>query len=152
MTYLILKFLHVVLAITAVGANITYGFWLSRAAREPAHLGHVLKTAKFIDDRVANPSFGLLLVTGIAMLYAGRIPWTTPWILTSLVLYLVLIAVGLFGYTPMLRRQIEALAAAGAASPQYRAASSRARLTGIMLAVLVVVIVFLMVTKPALWG
>jgi hypothetical protein len=39
--YVVLKFVHVLLAIIAVGANITYGMWLGRAAREPAHLEHV---------------------------------------------------------------------------------------------------------------
>jgi uncharacterized membrane protein len=100
--YIILKFLHVLLAITAVGANITYGVWLSRAAREPAHLEYVLRGIKVLDDRVANPAFGSLLVSGVAMVFAGRIPWTTPWILTSLVLYIVLVLVGLFGYTPLI--------------------------------------------------
>jgi uncharacterized membrane protein len=100
--YIILKFLHVLLAITAVGANITYGVWLSRAAREPAHLEYVLRGIKVLDDRAANPAFGLLLVSGVAMVFAGRIPWTTPWILTSLVLYIVLVLVGLFGYTPLI--------------------------------------------------
>ena len=148
--YLILKFLHVLLAITAVGANITYGVWLSRAAREPVHLDHVLRGIKALDDRVANPAFALLLVTGVAMVFAGRLPWTTPWLLTSLVLYVILVSVGLLGYTPQLRRQIAALAG-GPGTPAYQAAAARAQRTGIFLAVLVVVIIFLMVTKPALW-
>jgi len=29
----LLKFLHVLLSITAVGASVTYGVWLSRAVR-----------------------------------------------------------------------------------------------------------------------
>src|SRR5574341_485074 len=148
--YLILKFLHVLLAITAVGANITYGVWLSRAAREPVHLDNVLRGIKALDDRVDNPALALLLVTGAAMVLAGRLPWTTPWLLTSLVLYVILVSVGLLGYTPQLRRQIAALAG-GPDTPAYQAVAARAQRTGIFLAVLVVVIIFLMVTKPALW-
>lgn len=41
--YEFLKFLHVLLAIVAVGANATYGIWLARAAREPEHTGYALK-------------------------------------------------------------------------------------------------------------
>lgn len=149
--YVILKFVHILLAITAVGANITYGVWLSRAAREPAHLAYVLRGVKFLDDRVANPAFGLLFVTGVALVFAGRIPWTTPWILTALVLYAALVAVGLFGYTPLLRSQIAALAG-GPDSPAYQKAAARAQRVGILLAIVVVIIVFLMVTKPPLWG
>ena len=32
MSYLLLKWLHVFSAIVAVGANVTYGIWLARAA------------------------------------------------------------------------------------------------------------------------
>ena len=149
--YLILKYLHVLLAIAAVGANITYGIWLTRTARQSAHLEHVLRGIKFLDDRVANPAFVLLLATGVAMVYVGRIPWTTPWILTSIMLYVLLAAGGLLGYSGQLRRQIAALAG-GSDSLQYRAAAGRAQLTGILLMIIMLAIVFLMVTKPALWG
>jgi len=33
--FVIVKFLHVLLAIIAVGFNATYGVWLARVAREP---------------------------------------------------------------------------------------------------------------------
>lgn len=149
--YAVLRFIHVLLAITAVGTNITYGFWLAHAARQPAHLAHVLNGVKFLDDRIANPAYGLLLVTGLAMLYFGRLSWTTPWILASLVLYAGVIALGLLVYTPLLRRQIETLETAGVESAAYAKVANRARLVGILFAVPIAVIVFLMVTKPALW-
>ncbi|MDQ7843016.1 MAG: DUF2269 family protein [Armatimonadota bacterium] len=149
--YTLLKFLHVLLAIAAVGANITYGLWLARAAREPRHLEYVLRGVKVLDDRVANPSYALLFVTGAAMIYVGDLSWTTPWLLASLVLYAVVLLLGLLGYTPLLRRQIALLSAGGPASPEYRTAERRARLVGTALAVLVVAIVFLMVVKPGLW-
>lgn len=44
--YPYIKFLHVLLAIVAVGFNASYGIWLARAAHEPAHLGHVLRGIK----------------------------------------------------------------------------------------------------------
>jgi len=150
--YAILKFLHVLLAIAAVGSNITYGVWLSRAARDRRHLEYVLRGVKILDDRVANPAFGLLFVTGVAMIVVGKVPWQTPWLLTSLVLYAGVILLGLFGYTPLLRRQIAAVQAKGPEAPEYQALAGRAQFVGIVLAVLVVVIVFFMVTKPALWS
>lgn len=149
--YAILKFLHVLLAIAALGSNITYGVWLTRAARDRQHLGYVLQGVKILDDRVANPAYGLLFVTGVAMVVVGKVPWQTPWLLTSLVLYAGVIVLGLFGYTPLLRRQIAELQARGPDAPEYQAVVGRAQFVGIALAVLVVVIVFFMVTKPALW-
>lgn len=150
--YNLLKFLHVLFAIAAVGSNLTYGVWLTRAARDRQHLAYVLRGVKLLDDRVANPSFGLLLVTGVAMVFVGRVPWTTPWLLSGIVLYVFVVLLGLFGYTPLLRRQIETLQTKGPDTPAYQELADRSRRLGLTVAVLVVVIVFLMVTKPALWG
>ena len=53
-------------------------------------------------------------------------------------------------YTPMLRNQIRALETSGPQSEDYKRHASNARFIGILLAAIVVVIVFLMVTKPTL--
>jgi len=150
--YTWLRFVHVLAAITAVGANITYGVWLARAARDPAHLPFVLRGVKSLDDRIANPAYGLLLVTGVAMLFAGGPPWTTPWLLSGLILYAVLLALGLGGYTPLLRRQIALLESQGPHSPEYENLSRRGTLLGVLISIVVLIIIFLMVTKPTLWG
>jgi hypothetical protein len=76
-----------------------------------------LRGVKILDDRIANPAYGLLLITGAAMVFLGRLPWTTPWLLTALALYAVVAVVGQAGYTPTLRRQIAALDAGGQTRP-----------------------------------
>ena len=148
--YVILKWLHVLLAIAAVGTNLTYGVWIGRASRDPATLPFTLRGVKILDDRIANPAYGLLLVTGLALAYVGGWSLTTPWILIALVLFVIVVLIGLLGYTPTLREQIRLAEAAGPASPEYQAVARRGTFLGIALAVLVVVIVFLMVVKPAL--
>jgi uncharacterized membrane protein len=140
------------MAITAFGANITYGLWMTRAAREQQHLAFALRGIKALDDRVANPAYGILLLSGAAMVYLGRIPWSTPWILTSLILYVVLVVIAAAGYTPTLRRQIASLDAGGPNSPEYQTLAARGVRLGIVLAIIAVIIVFMMVTKPTLWG
>ncbi len=67
--YTLLKFAHILLAIIAVGFNASYAIWIRRATREPQHLGHVLRGIKFLDNRLANPGYGLLLVTGLSMVW-----------------------------------------------------------------------------------
>lgn len=147
--YGLLKYLHVLLAIVAVGFNASYGIWLARAAREPAHLGHVLRGIKTLDDRFANPAYGLLLITGLSMVFVGGIDLLqTRWLLSGLVLWLVLMIVGFAVYTPTLRKQIAALEGSGPTSSEYLALASRGRVVGIGLAVIALVIVFLMVAKP----
>jgi uncharacterized membrane protein len=106
MIYLYLKWLHVLAAIVAVGSNITYGIWIGRASRNPEALPFTLRGIKLIDDRVANPSYGLLLITGLLMMFTVKLPLTTPWLLSALVLCRILLVVGVFGYTPSLRQQI----------------------------------------------
>lgn len=148
--YTWLKFLHVLLAIVAVGFNASYGIWLARAARAPEHELHVLRGIKVLDDRFANPAYALLLVTGISMVVVGDLSLKTFWLATALVLYGVLVVVGLFVYTPTLRRQISVLEEQGAATAAYQGLAQRGRVVGIVLAVIVIAIVFLMVTKPTL--
>jgi uncharacterized membrane protein len=148
--YEVIKFFHVVLAIVAVGFNATYGVWLARAAKEPEHEGFTLRGVKLLDDRFANPAYGLLLLTGLLMVWIGDLELAQFWIVAGLVLYAVAVGLGLLVYTPTLRKQIEALGSSGAASVEFQALSRKGTIVGIVLAVDVILIVFLMVTKPTL--
>ncbi len=149
MDFQFLKFIHVMLAIVAVGFNASYGIWLARAAKAPqATQSHVLRTIKFLDDRIANPAYGLLLVTGLLMIFSAGIP-IRLWIALAIGLWLVLLVVGLGVYTPTLRDQIRVLESEGPGSEEYQRLAARGRTLGIVLGIIVIVIVFLMVTKPA---
>ena len=152
MSYLLVEWLHIVSAMVAVGANATYGVWLARAKRQPAVLPFTLRSVKWIDDRLANPAYAVLLVTGLGMAHLGRIPLSTPWLATALTLYVLVTLIALLGYTPTLRKQIEALDSTGLDSPEYRVLASRAGKLGGVLAVMVLAIVYMMVVKPVLWG
>jgi hypothetical protein len=66
------------------------------------------------------------------------------------VLWAIAVALGFFVYTPMLRNQIHALETAGPGSEDYKRYAANARFVGILVAVIVLVIVFFMVTKPTL--
>jgi uncharacterized membrane protein len=151
MWYLIIKVLHVLAAIVAVGSNVTYGIWIAAGSREPAVLPFALRGVKKIDDRLANPAYGLLLLTGALMMIVGGIRVTTSWLVVSFVLYVAVVLVGVLGYTPTLKRQIRLLASDGASSPAYAAAAKRGIVLGIVLGVLAVGIIVFMVMKPALW-
>ncbi len=145
--YVLLKFVHVVLAIIAVGFNASYGIWLARAAREPQHLGHVL-AGIHVADNIANGAYALLLVTGLTLVFVGGIPLTTFWIAAALALYVLAILFGIVLYGPTARAQRAALASAGPTSAEYQRLSQRGTTLGIITAVIVLVIVFLMVAKP----
>jgi uncharacterized membrane protein len=127
--YVLLKYLHVVLAIIAIGFNASYAVWLSRAGREPEH--------------------ALWALRGIKILIGG-IPLTSFWTAAALVLYVILLVGAAGFYSPTLRRQIAILESLGPTSAEYQSLSRRGTTVGIVLAVLVLIIEFLMVTKPTL--
>ncbi|OLC30539.1 MAG: hypothetical protein AUH31_04460 [Armatimonadetes bacterium 13_1_40CM_64_14] len=149
--YLILKFVHVVLAIVAVGANITYGVWLALGAREPQHLRILLRGVLFLDRRIANPAYGLLLLTGLAMVAVGQLNVRTPWITAAMILYVLAIAVGVGGFGRAMKQQVRAVDGPGPASDAYRRAASGAQTWGLVFMIIALVLVFDMVAKPALW-
>ena len=143
-----LKALHILLAIVAVGFNVSYGVWTARAAREPQHLGYVLRGIKFLDDRIANPAYAGLLLIGLLLIFVGPYDLTDAWVLIAIGLYVLMGAVALLFYSPTLTRQIAAYEGGGPASPEFLALGNRARLLGIVLAVIVLLILVMMVVKP----
>lgn len=143
-----LKTLHIFFAIVAVGLNISYAVWQARAAREPEHTGYALRGIKFLDDRIANPAYGGLLIVGILLVVFGPWAFTQFWVYAAIALYLVMGTVAFFFYSPTLTRLIASYESGGAATTEFSALSGRSRLVGIILAMLVVAIIVLMVVKP----
>ena len=149
MEYTITKFIHVTLAIVALGANATYGVWLARVAKLDAQTQlFVLRTIKVIDGRIANVAYGLLFVTGLSMVFTAGYALTTRWIAFAIVLYVIALAMAFGLITPNFRRAIRALESEGPASATFTRAMSQGRLYGIGISVVVLAIVFLMVVKP----
>jgi uncharacterized membrane protein len=142
-----LKVLHILLAIVAVGFNISYSIWLIRASREPQHMGYALRGIKFLDDRLANPAYiGLALVGVILVLMRWSL--TDLWILIAIGLYALMAVVALGLYSPTLSRQIAAYESNGPDSPEFVALSARGRALGMVLGAIVLVILVVMVIKP----
>jgi uncharacterized membrane protein len=147
--YLVIKFLHILLAITALGANLTYGVWFARANMNPAFAPVALRGIKFIDDWIANPAYLLMLPTGAAMVALGGFSLRTHWIMWALILWAVAILAAYLGYSPALRAQITAVDREGIASPAARRLAVRGNVWAAVLGVFIVVILVLMVFKPA---
>jgi len=150
--YLFLNWVHVLAAITALGANLTYAVWIRLGERSQPNLLHTLRGIQFLDARIANPAYGVVVVTGLLMVWANKLSLLTSWITIPLILVIVVTGLGIAVYSPALTRQIQAADADGPTSTSYRAASRRALLAGALTTILVVAIVFVMVVKPVLWG
>lgn len=147
MPFLLLKLIHVVAAIVAVGANVTYAFWLRRAGHDRDQLAWAIRGIQTLDRRLANPAYIVLLITGAWMVLGGAFSFQTGWIIAALVLYVLLVIVGIFVYAPTIQRQLEE-AERDPTSAAYAAIERRSTLLGISTLIAVLAIVVLMVTKP----
>ncbi|HEY8802732.1 MAG TPA: DUF2269 family protein [Candidatus Dormibacteraeota bacterium] len=150
MAFLIVKYIHILAAIVAVGLNISYAIWIIRAQREPAHTGFALKGIKFLDDRIANPAYGVLLLTGLLMVFIAGYSLTTLWIDIALVLFVLLVVVAVVFYTPALRDQVKLVESGDVSSAEFTRLAHRGQLAGQALGAIVLVILAMMVFKPRL--
>ena len=145
---LILKVIHVLAAITAVGANLTYAFWLRRAGTDDRErLVFTIDSIRRLDNRIATPAYIVLLITGIGMVLSGAFSFGELWIQIAIGLYVLAVLIGIFLYSPTLRRQL-AEAEKNPKSAEYQAVASRSNILGIVEVAIVLVIVYLMVAKP----
>ncbi len=143
----ILLLIHVLAAIVAVGANLTYAIWFRAAGTDQDRLVFVIRTVRTIDSRLANPAYIVLLVTGVLMVLSGAYSFTTGWILTAIGLYIATAVIGIAAFGPAIRVQLVE-AERDVTSPAYQAAARRSTTLGLVTTLLVLLIVVLMVTKP----
>src|SRR5262245_2699914 len=146
--YDLIKYVHVLAAITAVGLNLSYGVWLTLGERSPENRIFVLRTVKRLDDWLANPAYVLLLLSGLSMVWAGSLALTTTWIAGALALYVVLVVLGLGVFSRSLSRQIATLESGSTEGATYAAITRRTTVSGAILVLIALAIVFLMVVKP----
>lgn len=145
--YLLLKYIHILAAITAVGSNITYAAWNIRSRIEPAHMSFALKGIKFLDDRIANPAYGVVLLSGLVMVIIGP-GFAHAWIIAALILFALLVAVAVGLYSPALRDQVKLAVAGDTSSGAFLTLERRAQVVGIGTLVIVLLILVMMVFKP----
>jgi len=145
-----LLIIHILAAIAAFGANITYFMWTRMALNNPSGRAYTLNAISLMEKRYVNPSYLVVGITGLALVDRSGRDFTTPWILLSIVIFLVVTAIGGAVYGPLLRRQI-VLADSDSDSEEYRRLDRRGNIIGLVIAALVVFLIYMMVFEPALW-
>jgi uncharacterized membrane protein len=147
--YQILKFIHVFSVIIAVGFNFSYIIWMVKGKMEKDHLLFALKGIKFMDGKVANPCYGLILISGFSMAYiADYNILSVTWIFYPLVLFGIMGILAFAVYSPTLKKQITTLEKRDMDTPEYRAIEKKQMIVGAILFALVVAIIAIMVIKP----
>lgn len=157
---LILLFLHVGGAILAFGPTFTFPIIGAMGGREREHVNFALRVQYRIATLLVVPLAIFQGVTGLLIIWKTGINlFATYWLLVAIALYLVALFIALGISLPALRKLIPATSAPPPAPPvgvdppkgpppHVAALASRARRAGMVNAVLILVIVFLMVTKP----
>jgi len=145
--FLVLKIVHVLSAIVAVGANLTYAFWLRRAGLDRDRLTWTIEGVRRLDSRVANPAYILLLVTGVLMVLTGAYSFEARWLQLAVILYVAVALLGILVFAPAVRRQA-AEAERDPTSTAYADAARRSNRLGLLTTGIALLIVVLMVTKP----
>jgi uncharacterized membrane protein len=147
--FLTLKLIHILSVIAALGSNVTYAFWLRRAGLDRDRLVDTIQGVRQLDRRLANPAYIVAFVTGALMVATGSagVSFETGWIAAAIVLYVAVAIIGIAVYAPTVRRQL-AEAEDDPTSPAYASVATRSTILGLLTVAIVVVIVWLMVTKP----
>lgn len=157
----LLLFLHIGGAILAFGPTFTFPILGPMAGREPPHVNFALRFQHRVAMRLILPLAIFQGVTGLLLVWRiGYNIFATGWLLAGIALYLVLLGINIGIGLPTASRLIALTSAppppatpAGSPPPsgpppEVAALVRRGRLLGMLSAVLIAVIVFLMVTKP----
>ncbi|HEU4996979.1 MAG TPA: DUF2269 family protein [Gemmatimonadaceae bacterium] len=150
--YGVLKVVHVLSVVVWIGGAIALGVVTRRLAlaRDRAALTAVLPQTLRYGQRMAGPSSGLVLLTGIAMVGVGRIGFGTFWVVWGFIGMLLHFA---FGATVMRKRTIalsQMLAAAPADEARLLETSSRLWVGNVIYLLIMASVIVVMVLKPTL--
>lgn len=153
--FAILLFLHVIGAIIAFGPGFAAMVVGPMVAKEPQHANFYARTQLATARKIVTPVSISMAVTGIGMILVrgwGNITGDTRWLEVSILLYVIAVVFSMAVQAPAGRRLVELTStppAPGAApNPEIPKAAAKVRTGGIILSGLVLVIAFLMVTKP----
>ncbi len=144
--YVSVKFLHILIAILALGTSAGLGIILEFYGDHPTHGAFVLRAIERIVAFFVIPGYVLVLVTGLWMVNLSW-PLATKWIQTALALWgigIVMLGISV----AVLHKQIGLFNTKGPASTSYRWVSLLGRGLGAGTGLVVVIILYLMVFKP----
>ena len=158
-----LLFAHIFGAMIAFGAAFsTFPLLGEMSGKEPAHGNFGARASLAIAEKIVRPIAILQGVTGAGLIWAANIDLTKAlWLDVAIVIYLVALGYALFVQVPVGRRIVE-LTSGGPPPPtsggtptapagppaELLEAAGKARRGGVLIAILVTIIVFLMVVKP----
>jgi uncharacterized membrane protein len=152
-SYLLLKTLHILSSVVLVGTGLGSAFYLYCANRSNSLKAQavVARLVVLADWIFTTPAIIMQPLTGFAMLSIAGWPWTTPWVMWSIGLYLLAGACWLpvVWLQIQMKRMAEEAIRTGAALPaRYRLYARRWEMLGYPAFAAMLAVYFLMVNKP----
>lgn len=155
-TYLALKWLHIVSSVLMVGTGLGSAFYLFFTNRSGSVAAQAVVSRLVVraDWWFTTPTIIIQPVTGIAMAHMAGWSLASPWLLVSIVLYVIagacwLPVVGL--QIRMARLAAQAHASGSEIPAQYWKDSRTWEALGYPAFIAMAVVFYLMVNKPVLW-
>ena len=150
--YDISVFVHVAAVVVGFGATFAEAIMFPVAMKSGAqHLPYVHRLQLAINQRMATPALALIIITGIYQT-ADRWEFSDFWISATFLIALILGGLNGAYFIPSDRRLAPLverdLAENGVPSEGYLAQAKRQGMFGALAGVLVLIAIFLMVTKP----
>jgi hypothetical protein len=152
MSFLFLKFLHV--ALMFMGAALAVGpavlLYLLARSGDPVAIGHTFKRAERV-FQISTACYGLGIVAGFAAAFAGTLDLTASWLITA---YVLVAALGIHGtlfgrWTKTVAARFGTTGANGLDDLERFRRDRTPLYLLVAMAVLVVGIVYVMVTKAS---
>lgn len=147
-----LVFFHILTAAVWLGGGVYAAVLTARVQRsdDPGAVTRMAADAEWVGMRVFMPATLILLLTGIYAVVEGPWEFSQAWISIGFAVWIISFALGA-GYFGPEGKRIAALAAErGPADPDVRARIRRVTALSHVELLLLVVVVFVMVTKPGL--
>jgi uncharacterized membrane protein len=156
MTYLAVKWLHILSSTLLFGTGLGSAFYMFFASRtrDVPVIAVVVRYVVIADWVFTTPTVILQPITGLWLVHIAGFPLDSPWLLVSYALYLLAGAAWLPVVWMQIRMRNMAVAAAGAGQAlpaQYWNFLKAWVALGVVAFLALVVVFYLMVAKPALW-
>jgi hypothetical protein len=149
-----LLLLHVLAALVAIGPNFAYATIRVMGRKEPQHANFATRVSHEISDRLVYPVGLVIPITGVAMILVLGLDLTSRafwWLDAAIVIYAAVYLYSFFVQRKIVERIIALTSAPmpNGPPPELPPLAARAQRGGTAMLVLLVLVVTLMVVKPA---
>lgn len=150
--YEIVLLVHIISAIAGFGVTFSFGVLGPLAGKlgGPQGLG-LLKGIDKIEKTLVYPAIVIQLLTGVLLIFEAG--WdddffSHQWLWISILVFVAAASIAVFLQAPTVEKMIELGESNQAQSPEFGKLAKTAATRGPILSVMLLVIIFLMVTKP----